>query len=132
MLIPKAKFIRDKKHLAFIRSLGCLTEFDHHNIFSNNPTVRQNEIMLSQIIDPAHQRLRNVCGVGLTPSDENLLPLCRVCHTLQHKEGEEEFFRPYLGYKRANTLNKALYAVTGDRDKAMELINEWKAEINDT
>lgn len=110
MMIPKTKFVRDVKHRRFIASLPCL-------ISGGNDT------------QAAHIRKGNPCGAGLKPSDIYCLPLSVDQHRIQHDMGEVEYWRPYLGYKRASKLARDLYAVTGDREKALELIAEWKNEI---
>lgn len=110
MLIPKANYVRDKKHRIFIASLPCLI------------TGRDD-------VQAAHIRKGNGGGVGLKPSDEFCVPLSVDQHRLQGEIGEVGFWQPYLGYKRASKLAKSLYKATGDRGKSLELIAEWKNEI---
>ena len=110
MMIPKTTFIRDEKHRRFIASLPCL-------------------ITGASDVQACHVRKQNGGGVGLKPSDEFCLPLSCDQHRIQHDCGEVEFWRPHLGYKRATKLARDLYAVTGDREKALELIGEWHNEI---
>ena len=110
MLIPKAKYVRDRKHRMFIASLPCL--------ISNRDDTQA-----------AHIRKGNGGGVGLKPSDIYCVPLSVDQHRLQGEIGEVGFWEPYMGYKRASKLARELYGVTGDRGKALELIGEWNNEI---
>lgn len=109
MLIPKNTYIRDEKHRKFISSLPCL-------------------ITGLRDVQAAHIRKENGGGMALKPSDEYCLPLSVEQHRLQGEIGETDFWRPYLGHKRASKLARDLYAVTGDREKAMKLIMEWRNE----
>lgn len=110
MLIPKTTYIRDEKHRRFIASLPCL-------------------ITGAKDVQAAHIRKQNGGGTGLKPSDEFCVPLSVEQHRLQGEIGEVDFWRPYLGYKRASKLARALYVVTGDKNMAMKLIMEWRCEI---
>lgn len=109
MLLPKQKYIRNKSHRRFIASLPCLI------------TGRDD-------VQSCHIRIENNAATALKSSDDCCAPLCIEQHRLQHEIGERAYWKPYLGHKRATKLTKALYGVTGDREAALELIEEWKAE----
>jgi hypothetical protein len=109
MLIPKNNYIRSEKHRRFITSLPCL-------------------IYGTDDVQCAHIRKGNICGAGLKPSDQYCVPLSVLAHLEQHDMPEVDFWRPYLGIKRASRLARGLYAVSGDYNKAMQLIMEWRTE----
>ena len=109
MLIPKNKYIRDVKHRRFIASLPCL-------------------IYGTTDVQCAHIRHGNPCGMGIKPSDMFCVPLSVRAHTEQHDTSEVEFWREFLGVKRASKLAKDLYKASGNREKALRLIAEWKLE----
>lgn len=109
MLIPKNKYIRDEKHRRFIASLPCL-------------------IYGTTDVQCAHIRINNGAGVGLKSSDQYCVPLSVEAHGAQHDMSEVDFWRPYLGVKRASRLAREIYAVSGDRQAAMRLIMQWRNE----
>lgn len=71
-LLPfgKVKRIRDKAHLAFVRSQPCL-------VCGRNPA------------DPHHLRFAQPWGFGLKVGDEFTVPLCRSHHRELHRKGNE-------------------------------------------
>lgn len=110
MLIPKTKYIRGVKHRAWISTLPC--------IISNASDVQC-----------AHIRSGNKAGMGKKPSDKYCVPLSVDQHRVQHDMSEIEFWRPYLGIKRASKLAEELYFNSGNTNKAIILIMEWRNEI---
>jgi hypothetical protein len=44
-------------------------------------------------IEVAHVRLGSGAGVGQKPSDDRTVSLCRDCHALQHRIGEQTFWK---------------------------------------
>ncbi len=76
MLIPKNKPIRDKDHLAFIRTLPCC-----RCLYCAEPS------------QAAHIRKGSGSGgMGMKPSDSACVPLCTDCHREQHQHGEITFW----------------------------------------
>jgi len=76
----------------------------------------------------AHIRRGLAGGIGFKPSDVRCVPLSCAQHTLQGEIGEVKFWYPYGGWERAVVLAKALYDISGNTEKAIILINEWRAE----
>jgi hypothetical protein len=109
-VFQKRKYIRDEKHRRFIASLPCI-------------------ITGKSDVQCAHIRKGNHGGAGLKPSDEYCVPLCVSQHSYQGDIGEVAFWYPYGGYIRASELALELYACTGNREKALEVIARWKASI---
>jgi hypothetical protein len=105
--MQKIKPIRSEKHRRFIASLPC--------VISGRSDVQA-----------AHIRRGNVCGTGLKPGDNCCVPLSIEEHAKQHVIGELRYWYPYGGYEKATVLAKSLYAVSGDREKALELIAGFK------
>jgi len=111
---PKQEFIRDKKHLKWIRELPCV-------------------ICGEMGCDAAHIRINSHAGGGRKPADNRVLPLCSYrspedigCHRKQHNTSEVKFYYPFGGWERAVILAKSLYEVTGDTSKALELIRRFR------
>ena len=102
---------RDKRHLAFIRTLPC---------FACGRTGYS---------EAAHVRSGTDGGVGTKPSDRWSLPLCcgpEGCHATQHRVGELAFYSDL----RIDPLSvaEALHRVSGDRAKADRvLFRAWQS-----
>lgn len=77
---PKQGRERDNTHLAFVRRLPC--------------TLCRAE----GGVDAAHVRFGSLSygkphtGMGMKPDDKWTVPLCRGCHTTQHKQNEKAFW----------------------------------------
>src|SRR5690606_24766128 len=95
--------IRDDKHRLFINSLPCA------RCWSYPPN------------ECAHISAGNGKGMALKVSDEYTLPLCHNCHAEAHRVGEKTFFGDVT---KASAIAKAIYEVSGDKAKAMELLRE--------
>lgn len=105
MLLPKQNRIRDKKHRIFISQLPCL---------------------VSGATNVQCCHIRSGCfSAGMKPCDSLCLPLSCEEHSEQHRVGEVKYWEPYGGTERATELAKELYKHTGDRDKALELMEEF-------
>lgn len=89
------------KHKAWIKTLPCV-------VCGNQPC------------DPAHVRTGADGGMGLTPSDRFLLPLCRTHHDEQHRVGETTFWSS-LGIDPMDIAAR-LWAVTGDTDQGVRAV----------
>jgi len=106
MLIPKNIPLRDKNHLAFVRSLPCL--------ISNHECGGETQA--------CHIRRGTDGSMGVKPSDNYTIPLCHVHHTLQHNKGEITFHYTYIkgGFEAAIACANHIYKHTGDRVKALQ------------
>jgi len=93
--------IRDKKHLAFLRTLPCVGCLSTDNI------------------QAAHIRRHTDGGTGLKPSDNFTLSLCFHCHHIQHQKCEVSFYGDV--WKAIDLANK-LYSMTGNKEKSVHLI----------
>jgi len=107
--MQKQKTIRSAKHRAFIRTLPC--------VVCGGPS------------EAAHIRRGTDGGMGMKPSDSYTVPLCPHHHREQHNIGELRFWYPYSGWEAAKALGKQLYAVTGDREKSIDLILRFKSRV---
>lgn len=105
-MISKRKPIRDKAHLQFVRELPCLV--------CDYPPPS----------DPHHLKSGTDGSMASKPSDSFVLPLCRTHHTELHNRGEKTFFNGQVGDARHLTV--ALYCDSGNHDKAIEAINEFR------
>lgn len=108
MLFQKYKRIRDKNHLAFIRSLPCakcVQESKSKKIFWKS--------------EACHIRKGTNGALGRRPGDDYTLPLCPFHHRRQHQIGEVQF---YKSVPKAVELAQELYWANEDRVRAMELI----------
>lgn len=43
-------------------------------------------------IEVAHVRMGSGAGMGQKPDDWNTLSLCKICHAIQHRHGEQTFW----------------------------------------
>lgn len=104
----KQKPIRDKKHLKFISGLPC--------VVSGKGEVQA-----------AHIRKGCGGGMGYKSGDNFTLPLNYEIHSRQHHLGAEDFFwSEYGGIDRAISLANALYENTGNREKCLQLIRDFR------
>lgn len=94
--------MRDAKHLKFIRSLCCCV------------CLRMGTVQACHIRKglPPHEK----GGMGMKPHDKWTTPMCHFCHSEQHR-GEVTF---WTDMKHPIGLAENLYALTGNRDKAIQ------------
>lgn len=93
--------IRDDKHRRFINSLPCA------KCWAYPPS------------ECSHISGAGGKGIALKVSDEYTLPLCRNCHAEAHRVGEKTFFGDV---ERVSAVAKAVYEVSGDTAKALQLL----------
>lgn len=99
--------VKSEKHRRFIASLPCL-------------------ITGATDTQCAHIRKGNGGGMGYKPSDCCCVPLSCAQHALQGERGEIVYWKPYGGTELATNLAKALYECTGNKERALELIREFR------
>ena len=75
-MAPKVKILRDRKYLDSFNGQACWV-----------CAVQDGTIV------PAHIRHGFSGGMGLRPPDNLTLPLCHMCHALQHAIGEVAFWQ---------------------------------------
>ena len=106
----KEEIITDKKHRIFISTLPCAS--------CGTPALSQ----------CAHLKRR---GMGYKEGDNKTLPLCcqrysiNGCHADSEKK-EKTYFEPFGGFDKAMELAQALYENTGNREKCLELIRNFR------
>jgi hypothetical protein len=98
-----------KKHLDFIRGLSCI-------ICGDNTSVQAAHIRYS---DASVGKVNS--GLGKKPDDRYTIPLCGDCHTLQHTEGEQRFWRDH-GINPLGVADR-LYRCSGNQEAAERIIN---------
>lgn len=100
--------MRDKKFLAFVRSLPCCV------------TLRMDTVQA------AHLRLgvpyNEKGGMGMKSHDKWCVPLSAEEHHLQHQIGEKSY---WVDMKHPMALAENLYALSGNREKAIQEILRW-------
>jgi len=64
--------------------------------------------------------------MGFKSGDDKTVPLCGDCHNLQHRIGEERFYKDVY---KALELAKALYLLSGDTYQGIALIAKFKPEV---
>ena len=112
--VPKGQRQRDPrralKHLAFVRSLPCLS------CGAGAPS------------EAAHVRSGTDGGMGAKPSDRYSLPLCGACHARQHRQGELTFWSAL----RIDPLDaaSALWTKSGDLEAGERIIFRARQAIN--
>lgn len=99
--------MRDAKHLSFVRKLPCCV------------CLRMDTVQAAHIRKglPAHEK----GGMGMKPHDKWTTPLCYECHHRQHT-GELTFWGDM---KHPMSLAENLYALSGEREKAIQEILRW-------
>lgn len=107
----KERRVRDPKHLKFIRGLACC------NCGIYGPC------------EAAHIRIGSKSGIGLKPSDTDVISLCARCHHLQHTKGERTF---HGDIEKVRGLARALYNFTGDQDVCSGLILKYRRGKNES
>jgi hypothetical protein len=115
---PKPTWGRDKneKHLAFIRQLPCFATM----IRCGFETIDRSEA--------AHVRfskgdVKNP-GLSVKPSDWRTLPASSHEHRAQHARGDEEAYWQELGVTDPYSVCRALYAISGDLEAALEALRQ--------
>ena len=111
--------IRDKRHLAFARTLPCVKCTG----LMQGLFTKERFIEWDFSSEPSHIRLKSKSGTGIKPCDSACLPLCHPHHMDSHR-GEATFWGSKLD--SAIELAKKLYEVSGDRLAAIKLIKESK------
>ena len=107
------RWIRDKDHLSFIRSLPCC-------VCGRAPC------------DAAHVRNGTDGAMGRKPSDKWTVPLCRASaafqshHVLQHLEGEETF---WCRYGDPLPLAEHLWRVSGDIEAGVRAVERFRMKL---
>jgi hypothetical protein len=104
--VPKGRRQRDPrraaKHLAFIRTLPCIT------------------CGIQGSTEAAHVRVGTDGGGGFKPSDRYSLPLCAACHARQHSQGELTFWSD-IGIDPLDAAS-ALWTKSGDPEAGDRII----------
>lgn len=109
----RPKPVRDKDHLAFVRTLPCL-------------------ICGAYGVDAHHVRAFQPRTMGKRVGDDKVVPLCRVHHDEAHAGREEEFWGPgtltvpILVATAPHDIARQLYKHTGDADTCERVIREWR------
>lgn len=75
---------RSEAYLDFIRAQACIGICAQPLYNQNGPNHHS--------IEAAHVRIGNGGGMGLKPSDFRAVPLCHLCHLVQHQHGEASFW----------------------------------------
>lgn len=115
------RWIRDKDHLSFIRSLPCC-------VCGRAPC------------DAAHVRNGTDGAMGRKPSDRWCVPLCQAnilpkdgmwgggpgCHNEQHHYGEESF---WAGKSDPLGLAEHLWRVSGDMEAGMRAVERFRMRL---
>lgn len=105
---PKQSTVKDNRHLRFIASLPCC--------LSGHTEVQA-----------AHIRAGENAGMGRKPSDEMTVPLHYALHSTQHTMNEAAFWNLHgKTIQQVKQLAKALFVVSGDQGKALELIERFR------
>ena len=96
----------DEKHLTFIRGLPCVR--CGNNIEKKAAHLRRADARIAKPIP----------GIGVTPDDRFVLPLCGKHHDQQHRIGETAFWDacdPEL-------WALALYSISGDQEAGERIV----------
>ena len=106
----KPNLRRRVQHLAFVRQLPCVA------CGKAAPS------------EAAHVRTGTDGGVGVKPGDRYAVPLCRACHTKQHRIGELTFWSAL----RIDPLNVALrlWTVSADMEAGERTVFRARQRID--
>ena len=100
--------MRDAKHLKFIRTLPCC-------VCLKMDTVQAAHLRIGV---PYHEK----GGMGMKSHDKWCVPLSAEEHHRQHQIGEKSYWGN-MDYPMS--LAENLYALSGDREKAIQEILRW-------
>lgn len=103
----KTKVIRDRIHLAFIRTLPC--------IYCSGESQACH---LRTGLPKDHRG-----GTGLKPSDSYTIPMCHKCHALQHSTSEKLF---HGGMDMVLKLANVLWLKTGNHKDCLDAIIRFR------
>lgn len=116
----------DKKHLHFIDSLECIVcgskQPTHHHLLR---VAREYLPIKEGEEDFLLPKIRSR-GVGLKNDDMFCLPLCYKCHAQAHAYGNDKAYFKSKGIDKPEEKALALYKVTGDYAKAMDILKWWR------
>lgn len=108
---PKRK-PTDSAHLAWVRTLPCVS--------CGSPGPNEAAHYRQSVADlPGHSG-----GMGMKPTDNRVLPLCKSCHGRQHSVGEVTFWP-----SDPSGLADYLYRINGEEDrdgKALRAIERFQ------
>lgn len=108
-MVLKQKPIRSERHRRFVASLPCCVSG------------------MVGMTQAAHIRYQTNAGLGLKSSDSYCLPLSVYEHNLQHNMGSEpKYWARHGGIDKAKSLANNLFLHTGNEQKALELIMEFR------
>lgn len=93
---------RSQAHLNFVRSHACCSCGDKSGI------------------EVAHVRLGSGAGMGQKPDDWRTISLCRDCHQIQHRCGEETFWKIYASTEH-QTVDELIEAFCKASPKAADI-----------
>lgn len=116
--------MNDRKHLKFIDSLICVccgreNPTHHHLLRVQAKYYKPKEGEEDFLIPKYNQR-----GMGKKNPDMFTIPLCPRCHQMLHSDGNERAFLAYCGINDPEKFATSLYNITGNREKAIDLI-KW-------
>jgi len=103
------------EHLKFIRGLPCLVCW------------RTGGVDAAHIRFPWPTLGKRPTGKGEKPSDEWTVPLCRGCHSEQHRGNEQEFWFMHFEPDDESPIDVliialALWAASGDQERGEQII----------
>lgn len=96
--MQKENRIRDKKHLAYVRSQPCMITYGGENC--------------NRAADPHHLLNVQSSAMGMKAGDDWAVPICRVHHRELHdfKMGEIAFFESWdIDYEYVKSLARVLW-----------------------
>jgi hypothetical protein len=106
-------WLRDKSHLGFVSTLPCLA------CGRRGPC------------ETAHVRLGTDGAAGRKPSDRYTVPLCAVCHDIQHAFGEATFWAAVQnrGVTDPWKICERLWAISGDTELGYRAIQRARGGL---
>jgi len=103
--------IRSKKHKRFVNWLPCAARSEY----------------CEGNTEAAHIRMASDGGMGMKPGDDNIVPLCRRHHEMQHQQGEHPFWLNHPCKGRPHPLASALWLSSGDTRTCTKAVNRFAA-----
>lgn len=119
-----------RKHLKFIDSLECIVcgskQPTHHHLLRVSreylPIKEGEEAFLLPKVKSK--------GMATKSDDRFCLPLCPKCHANAHAYGNDKAYFKAKGIDKPEEKALALYNVSGDYAKAMDLLKWWRLGRN--
>ena len=115
-----------KKHLEFIDDLECIVCRSKHPTHHHLLRVSREYLPVKEGEEDFLLPKIKSKGMATKSDDRFTLPLCPKCHAEAHAYGNDKAYFKSKGIDKPEEKALALYRITGDYAKAMDLLKWWR------